>query len=271
LKLSVIFTTYNSPEWLRKVLWGFSAQTDLDFEVVVADDGSGQETEAVIQVALAEGLSIQHIWQPDDGFNKCQILNKAIIAATGDYLIFTDGDCVPRRDFVAQHRLAMAPGHFLSGGYFKLSMPVSQALTREDVIEQRCFQSDWLTQGGMKKSLKSLKLSASEFWQPWLNRLTPTKPTWNGHNASCFKADALAVNGFDQRLRYGGLDREFGERLVNAGLSPKQIRYSAVTVHLDHPRSYESAEGWAFNHAIRSQVRKEKITVTPAGIQQLAH
>jgi len=103
----------------------------------------------------------------------------------------------------------------------------------------------------------------------WLNRLTPTKPTWNGHNASCFKADAIAVNGFDQRLRYGGLDREFGERLVNAGIVPKQIRYSAVTLHLDHPRSYESAEGWAFNHAIRKEVRSKGITETPEGIRQL--
>ncbi len=269
VKISVIFTTYNSPVWLEKVLWGFKTQTDSSFEVVVADDGSGPETEAVVKSARLTGLEIQHVWQEDLGFNKCQILNKAIVAASGEYLIFTDGDCIPRQDFIANHRAALAPGRFLSGGYFKLSLAVSQAITQEDVVQQRCFDPDWLVAGGMKQTLKWLKLSAPAQWRSWLNRLTPTKPTWNGHNASCFKADAIAVNGFDQRLRYGGLDREFGERLVNAGIVPKQIRYSAVTLHLDHPRSYESAEGWAFNHAIRKEVRSKGITETPEGIRQL--
>ena len=271
VKISVIFTTYNAPKWLEKVLWGFANQTDSNFEVIVADDGSGPETSAVIHAARAQGQkNVRHVWHEDHGFQKCQILNRAILAATGEYLILTDGDCVPRKDFVSQHRAAARPGFFLSGGYLKLALPASRAITQEDVVAQRCFDPAWLKAQGMPMSLKFLKLRAKGLASKILNRLTPTKATWNGHNASCWKTDALLVNGFDERLQYGGLDREFGERLVNAGTKTKQIRYSAITVHLDHPRSYESPEGWAHNQGIRQGVRRHKIVVTPAGIDQLA-
>jgi len=270
VKISVIFTTYNAPKWLEKVLWGFANQTDSNFEVIVADDGSGPETSAVIHAARAQGQkNVRHVWHEDHGFQKCQILNRAILAATGEYLILTDGDCVPRKDFVSQHRAAARPGFFLSGGYLKLALRASQAITQEDVVAQRCFDPAWLKAQGMPMSLKFLKLRAKGLASKILNRLTPTKATWNGHNASCWKTDALLVNGFDERLQYGGLDREFGERLVNAGTKTKQIRYSAITVHLDHPRSYESPEGWAHNQGIRQGVRRHKIVVTPAGIDQL--
>ena len=270
VKISVIFTTYNAPKWLEKVLWGFANQTDSNFEVIVADDGSGPETSAVIHAARAQGQkNVRHVWHEDHGFQKCQILNRAILAATGEYWILTDGDCVPRKDFVSQHRAAARPGFFLSGGYLKLALPASRAITQEDVVAQRCFDPAWLKAQGMPMSLKFLKLRAKGLASKILNRLTPTKATWNGHNASCWKTDALLVNGFDERLQYGGLDREFGERLVNAGTKTKQIRYSAITVHLDHPRSYESPEGWAHNQGIRQGVRRHKIVVTPAGIDQL--
>ncbi len=152
---------------------------DADFEVIVADDGSGPETRAVIDAARARGQeNVRHVWHEDHGFQKCQILNRAILAATGDYLILTDGDCVPRKDFVSQHRAAARPGFFLSGGYFKLTLPVSQAITLEDVIAQRCFDPAWLKAQGMPMSLKSLKLTASGFRSQILNRVTPTKATW---------------------------------------------------------------------------------------------
>ena len=77
--ISVIFTTYNSPLWLEKVLWGFDAQTDHNFEIVIADDGSREDTRQLIErFARATDRPIQHIWQADDGFQKCRILNKAV-------------------------------------------------------------------------------------------------------------------------------------------------------------------------------------------------
>ena len=268
--ISVIFTTYNSPAWLEKVLWGFHAQSDRGFEIVIADDGSGEATRTVIEAFKRESdLSVQHVWHPDDGFQKCRILNKGVVAAKGEYLVVTDGDCVPRSDFVSVHRQHAEPGCFLSGGYFKLPLVTSKAISRDDIESGRCFDKAWLRQSGVPASTNFMKLTATPWTSRWLNRLTPTKSTWNGHNASAWKSDALSVNGFDERLQYGGLDREFGERLVNLGIRPKQIRYSAITVHLDHPRGYASEEGWAANHAIRKHVRDHKVIETPNGIRQL--
>src|SRR5688572_14083940 len=100
MKVSVIISTYNSHEWLQKVLWGFENQTYRNFEMVIADDGSGDTTRKLIDdFRCNSGLEIQHVWHEDRGFQKSQILNKAIQAAVSDYLIFTDGDCIPRKDF----------------------------------------------------------------------------------------------------------------------------------------------------------------------------
>lgn len=269
MKISVIFTTYNATEWLEKVLWGFHHQTDENFEIVIADDGSKDETRDLIRAFGAQThRPVQHIWHADNGFQKCQILNKALIAAKGDYIVMTDGDCIPRKDFVAVHRKHAQHGCFLSGGYFKLPMETSKAISLENIRHGDCFDKQWLVENGVAPTHKMMKFTKSPLMARLYNALTPTKRTWNGHNASCWKSDALRVNGFDERLRYGGLDVEFGLRLRNAGLKAKQIRYFAVCVHLDHARGYRNEEGMQFNKNIRAQVRSEKIIETPCGIKQ---
>ncbi len=269
LKISVIFTTYNSPAWLEKVLWGYNNQTDKNFEVVVADDGSTQETTDLIEKFKQEAnIEVKHVWQEDDGFQKCRILNKAIIASTGEYLIFSDGDCIPRKDFVEVHRMNAKPNHFLSGGYFKLPMDTSKQITKDDILNENCFDKEWLVQNGVKPSIKFMKLTAKGWKAKLYNHITVTNKTFNGHNSSCFKSDALKANGFDERMRYGGLDCEFGRRLKNANVNPIQIRYSAVCVHLDHPRGYVNDEDWKRNREILAENKSQKLIATPAGIQQ---
>lgn len=265
MKASVIMSTYNAEAWLEKVLWGFSVQTEKDFEIIVADDGSGPKTKELIKRLKSEiNIPVKHVWQEDNGFQKTMILNKAIMASETDYLIFTDGDCIPRKDFVETHLKHRGQGYFLSGGYFKLPMDISQAITKEDIITQKCFDAGWLRKNGLQS--KTTKLTAKGFMAAILNFITPTKATWNGHNASGWKADIIAVNGFNREMQYGGEDRELGERLFNKGLKSKQIRYSAICVHLDHSRGYVSDEAWKKNQAIRENTRKNKIIATPTGI-----
>jgi len=269
LKISVIFTTYNSPVWLEKVLWGWTRQNDDFHEIVIADDGSEAETCAVIERFRNESpIQIKHVWQEDNGFQKCRILNKAILAADGDYLVVSDGDCIPRSDFIAQHRQHAQPGYYLSGGYFKLPMSTSRLISKDDIIAQQCFDKKWLIEKGVKPSLKFMKLTAGPVRSRLYNTLTTTKPTWNGHNASCFRSDAIRVNGFDERMRYGGEDVEFGYRLQNAGIKARQIRYSAVCIHLDHERGYVNEGDRERNRSILDETVKEKHEVTPAGISQ---
>jgi glycosyltransferase involved in cell wall biosynthesis len=267
VKTSVIFSTYNSIDWLEKVLWGFYAQNDKDFEIIIADDGSESETADLIKRFQTETqLDIQHIWQQDNGFQKCKIMNKAILACKGDYLIFTDGDCIPRYDFVSTHKNNAKPGHYLSGGYFKLPMEASMAIQKQDIINKNAFQPEWLLAHGLKKSHKISKLTASGWSQALLNCVTPTKRTWNGHNASTWKENFFKVNGFDERMQYGGEDCEFGDRLRNSGIMAKQIRYSAICVHLDHARGYVNDDMLKKNKAIRNATTENKHTKTEFGL-----
>ncbi len=267
--ISVIISTYNSVEWLKKVIWGYNTQTYRNFEMVIADDGSRQDTFDLIEELKKEVFySIIHVWHEDNGFQKSQILNKAILACTTDYILMSDGDCIPRPDFVEQHIKFREEGFFLSGGYHKLPLELSQNITKEDIYSEKCFDVSWLRQNGMKASFKNNKVNATGLKSSILNFLTPTTPSWNGHNASGWKKDILAINGFDERMQYGGQDRELGERMVNYGVKPKQIRYSTTCLHLDHPRGYATSESINKNKNIRKETKIQKKKWTDFGIKK---
>ena len=269
MKLSLIISTYNSEEWLHKVLLGYTIQSENDFEIIVADDGSTTKTKIVVDSFRDKFKHpIVHIWHEDLGFRKCKILNMAILASHSDYLLFTDGDCIPRKDFVAHHLKEKEKGFFLSGGYFKLPMNISKAISDDDIIHQKCFKVSWLRKKGLKLSFKITKLNKNKYFAKFMNWLTPTKRSWNGHNSSGFKSDILAINGFNELLDYGGEDREMGERLFNNGLLSKQIRYRAICVHLDHSRGYVNPEKVAYNLEVRKFNKKNNVTRIETGIHQ---
>ena len=276
MKISVIVSTYNQPEWLRKTLWGYACQARRADEILIADDGSGEATREEISAIAAEtGLPLRHVWHADRGFRKTEILNKALAESTGDYLIFTDGDCIPRRDFVATHERLAKPGRFLSSGAVRLSMPASRAIRKVDVDNGKCFRVSWLrcrwrAPGDKRPAPALLKLRCRGPWGDACSWLTTTRATWNGNNASCYRADALAVRGFDERMQYGGEDREFGERLVNHGLRGWPARFSAICVHLDHGRGYVEPEMITRNLAIRAETKRLRRVETDHGLGRQA-
>lgn len=268
-QISVIISTYNAVEWLKKTLWGYSVQSYPDFEVVIADDGSGDETRNLIQEFKKDfPVPVHHVWHEDNGFQKSAILNKSILACNAEYILMSDGDCIPRQDFVQVHSEYREEGYFLSGGYYKLPLDISQKISKDDILNQRCFDLDWLKKHGLKSSFKNRKITARGFEASILNTVTPTNASWNGHNSSGWKKDILAVNGFDERMQYGGQDRELGERLFNYGIKSKQIRYSAVCLHLDHPRGYKTKESIEKNLGIRAKTRSDKIDWAKHGIEK---
>jgi glycosyltransferase involved in cell wall biosynthesis len=271
MEVSVIVTTYNLPRWLEKVIWGYAVQTHRWFELVIADDGSTEATTRTIaELRERTGLAIRHVWHEDRGFRKCEILNKAIITTSYDYLVFTDGDCIPRRDFLAQHVALARPGRFLSGGVVRLPLALSWRLNHEDIHSGRATDARWLRDQGMPWSKKLWLLARHPRMAALLDCATTTRATFNGHNASAWKDDILRVNGFNEQMHYGGLDRELGERLVNAGVRGLQVRHRAVCVHLEHPRVYASDSGWRQNRKIREETLRARSVWTAQGLQKSA-
>lgn len=269
MKLDVVIATFDEPRWLEKCLWGYSVQTHGSFGVIVADDGSGPETAVVVERAASAGLPVRHVWHEDRGYRKCEILNRAVAASDADYLIFTDGDCIPRRDFVAVHASLARPGHFLSGGALRLSRAVSESIGAEDVRSGRFADPGWLRGQGWSAGRRRLRLLPEGRAARLLDALTPTGATWNGGNASTWRAAVEEVNGFDEGLTYGGQDRAFGERLINAGYHGVQVRHRAVCLHLEHDRPYATAESVRRVRAFRQRIRRDRVIRAVRGLAEV--
>ena len=138
--ISVIVTTYNRPDALATVLAGLAAQTDRGFELLVADDGSRDDTRILIEAAAPTfAMPLAHVWQEDRGFRAGAARNRAAVKARGDYLIFLDGDCVPRPDFIARHRDLAEAGWMVAGNRILLS----EAFTRR-VMARRLATRRWV-------------------------------------------------------------------------------------------------------------------------------
>ena len=271
MRVAVVLSTYNQPRWLEKALWGYAMQRHADFELVIADDGSGPETAEVIErVRRTTALRIRHVWHEDRGFRKTEILNRAIVASDADYMIFSDGDTIPRDDFVAVHVRYAEPRRFLSGGYLKLPMSVSEAITIDDIRTGRFADLRWLWRQGYRPGHRALRLTRSRALAAICDAVTPTPPSWKGNNASTWREGILAVNGFDGDMGYGSEDRALGERLRNLGYRPRRIRFRAPALHLDHGRPWRDPAVVQRNeHLIRTRIQRDGEIRARVGIAEL--
>ncbi|NQY05194.1 MAG: glycosyltransferase family 2 protein [Flavobacteriaceae bacterium] len=266
-KISVIISTYNSEEWLQKVLWGYSIQTYKDFEVLIADDGSREETKQLIESFKANyPVPVTHVWHEDKGYRRQKVLNETILKTNYEYVLFTDGDCIPKSDFVEAHAKYAEKGRFLSGGYCKLNMEMSKMITEEDILSENCFDIKWLKKRSDIGFSQTLKIASGDFSASMLDAVTPTGATFNNCNSSAWKQDLIDINGYDERMQYGGSDREIGERLTNFGVKGKQIRHRAICLHLDHSRGYKTSDSIQKNLAIRKETKDKNIKRTTHGI-----
>ena len=271
MRLSVILSTYDRPDLLERVLWGYAVQTQRDFQLVVADDGSDAETRALIErLREATGLDIVHVWHADRGFRKSEILNRAIVAASGEYLLFSDGDCIPRADLIEVHRGLARPGRYLAGGYLKLPAGVSDGITIADVRSGRATDLGWLRAQGWRPGRRALRLVRSRRLAAILDLMTPTSADFQGNNASTWKEALLAVNGFEGEMGYGGLDKALGYRLQNLGVRGIQIRHRAICMHLHHDRPYRRPEVLRRNRGILKAIRRDGVVRASRGIAELA-
>jgi glycosyltransferase involved in cell wall biosynthesis len=259
MKISVIITTFDQPGHLDLTLHGYSVQDDANFEIVIADDGSdGRTREVVERHKRSDSNSIRHVWQENLGFRKTVILNKAIGVCEGEYLLFTDGDCVPKPNLVRAHRLFSEPGCYIAGAYNRLPKYTTERVTVESVRTGTLFRPSWLIANGYLPTRGFVRLFMNERVGLFLDRFGEAGfGRFPGGNSSCFRADALAVGGFNESMTYGGEDREFGTRLCNLGVRPKRLKNASFAFHLDHDRPYLNKAELARNLAILRRTEAE--------------
>ena len=266
----VIVTTYNNPQALHFALLGLEGQSTQAFKVCVADDGSGPATQKVVahwQHRWGQER-FRHVWHPDNGFAKNEILNKAIASSVADYLIFIDGDCIASPGYIQRHFDLRRPGQFVSGSLIRMPLEVNELLTDGLITSQVIFHTNWLKSHGSIRRLGSwlktanLPLPVSDF----LERISPVKKVWNGCNSSGWRSDLLKVNGFDESMKYGAEDVEMGVRLNNAGIIGRHNRYTAPLLHIEHARGYADPLVAASNKRYMKTVRRSGKTWTPLGI-----
>lgn len=263
----LVISTYQKPDYLKLALSMLKQQTRMPDYLCIADDGSDERTAAVIDRFRNElsHMHVRHVWHEDAGFRKTRILNDAVRTSTAEYMIFIDDDCLMHPRYIERHLHLAQHGRFLTGSVIRLN----DALTRDLLAQGQCR---WTGQGRppgwqpqtLSERLKSMPLSPAVMGV--LDRLSPVRCSWAGGNASTFRAHILAVNGFDERMAYGGEDKEFGARLTNAGVKGRHLRYSAPIYHLEHPRGYVDPELKRRNREILEATRTTRKARTDSGI-----
>jgi len=233
MRCSLLITTYNWKEALAAVLASVRRQTQLPDEVIVADDGSRQDTRDLLLARARDfPTALRHVWQEDRGFRAAGIRNRAIAASRGDYAICIDGDMLLHPDFVADHLALSQDGSFLQGGRLQATAAYTQRL----VAGEKPSFAPWMpvdfaaAHGDQRRH--ALR------W-PWLARRKARSQhagvTVMSCNMSFWRADLIRINGFDERMEgYGSEDLEVDVRLRNAGVQRRRLKYAALAVHLSH-------------------------------------
>jgi len=233
--ISVIVTTYSREDALEAVLRSLSRQSDDDFEVVVADDGSGEATAELVNVWKAKiGRRLEHVWHADRGFRAAEIRNRAILVARGSYCVFLDGDCVTRPDFVASHRRLAQPGWFVTGNRVLLSPALTADVLREKLTPESWGLARWLAErrrGGVNRMSALLHVPLGP-----LRRLR--RRVWQGArscNLAIWRVDLDRVDGFDAAyIGWGKEDSDIIVRLLHAGVRRKDGTFATGVLHLWH-------------------------------------
>lgn len=256
--ITVLLATYNWPQALALSLQSLKTQTDLDFEIVIVDDGSTDETRRVITEYQNDfPVPIRHIWQEDIGFRKSKILNQGIVQAQGNYLVFLDGDCIAQPDFIAQHRQLAAPKHLVTGSrilcHEELTKDLIAAKKWEGWSSWRVLQ--WRLRRGINKCLPVFIKVPDNHWRVY------NKFVWRrikGCNMACWKIDAQAIGGFDEELvGWGHEDADFVFRLqAHQKVIRKSGAFATEILHLWHKQG-DRAQAEKNAAAVRAKILKK--------------
>ncbi len=258
-RLTLVVNTFNQPEYLRRVLHGISRQTTPPFEVIVADDGSEKETAAVfLEWAAAATIRNAHVWQEHAGFRRSQILNKAIARASGDYVVFLDGDSLPHPSFVNDHLRLAATGHFVQGHRALIEKKGAEFFGKNEFSRDR------------RSALFSGQLRGLKHAYRWplpLRRKRTDLKGIRGCNLAIWREDLLRVNGYNEAfVGWGREDSELALRLINSEVVRLDVRGWALCYHLWHPPA--SRQNLGSNDELLAEAVRQKVTRCDQGLDQ---
>lgn len=254
---TLIIATYNWHQALELVLISVQNQSILPSEIIIADDGSTEETKLLIKKFKSIfSIPLVHFWHQDDGFRKTISMNKAINIANGDYIIQIDGDIIIHRKFIENHLNFAQANTFVHGSRSFLNTEATNS----------AFQNKKINYSFWNFNLKN-KLNA--FYSPFLTKLLDKKSTslskTRGCNFACWKKDMHQVNGYNEEMTGWGLeDTELAARFINNGILKRQIKFGALQYHLDHKIS--SRKQFNINTEILEKTIKNKIKIVKKGI-----
>jgi len=256
--ISVIVTTYNRPDALRAVLAGLLAQTDGEFEILIADDGSRDDTrELVTTVARASAVPVRHVWQEDKGFRAGAARNRAAAVARGEYVIFLDGDCVPRPDWITRHRALAERRWMVAGNRILLSEAFTRLVLASGTPIHQWTEEQWraaAARGDINRTrpLKTYALGP-------LRKLAARR--WSRVrtcNLGVWLKDLRSVNGFDEVFEgWGFEDSDLAVRLLNHGTRRKEGAFATGVLHLWHRENDRRNEGRNWEHLQQRIARRE--------------
>lgn len=259
---SLIITTYNRPDALELVLKSCFAQSQLPEEIIIADDGSGDETRALVSNYTQMHIPVRHIWQEDRGFRAARVRNLAAAHAQYPYLIFIDGDMMVHPMFVASHLATAEAGQFIHAKRAMMSERLTQRVLNKKQIaisplasgislRRHAFHSDFLS--------KRLSFDSTDWYRT------------QSANLSLWKDDLIAVNGFNEDFEgWGREDSELALRLMRSGLKKRELRFNAVAFHLAHGKDnkLKAPDGSMHNQMLLDQTESNGMTRCENGIDK---
>lgn len=258
--VALLISTYNWPEALELVLLSVLKQTHLPDEIVIADDGSTEETKELIEKYRSKfNIPVKHIWHEDKGFRKSLILNIAVKSITSEYIIQIDGDIIVHPEFIKDHLKVAEEGSFIQASRAMINKEKSK-----EILKTKEIQFNFLSKG-LYSRFNALRV-------PFLSKLFQLdfSNTYHikGCNLSYWKENFKAVNGYYNAFEgWGAEDYEFGARLIHADVRRKKVKMMALGYHIFH--RINSRSNVDTNDKIYKKTLREKSKYTSDGYEQV--